>query len=78
MRKTGLLIFTIGIAITLQAQVLSDQVIGYNRNKPERQEWLRDLGFGMFIHWSMDSQLGMVISHSMVGASDEYLDRYIN
>jgi alpha-L-fucosidase len=32
----------------------------------------------MFIHWSFDVQLGMVISHSMVGASDDYLDRYIN
>jgi len=49
-----------------------------NRNLPERQEWLRDLGFGMFIHWSMDSQLGVVISHSMVGASDDYTNRFIN
>jgi len=47
-------------------------------NKPERLEWLQDAGFGMFIHWSMDSQLGSVISHSMVGASDDYLDRFIN
>lgn len=50
----------------------------FNRNKPERQEWLRDLGFGMFIHWSMDSQLGVVISHSMVGASDDFTKRFIN
>jgi len=49
-----------------------------NRNIPERQEWLRDLGFGMFIHWSIDSQLGVVISHSMVGASDDYTNRFIN
>ncbi|MCD6288676.1 MAG: alpha-L-fucosidase, partial [Candidatus Hydrogenedentes bacterium] len=48
------------------------------QNKPERLEWLRDAGFGMFVHWSMDSQLGCVISHTMVGASDDYLDRYIN
>ncbi|WP_299668836.1 alpha-L-fucosidase [uncultured Polaribacter sp.] len=26
----------------------------------------------------MDVQLGMVISHSMVGASEDYLDRYVN
>ncbi len=50
----------------------------FNRNKPDRQEWLRNLGFGMFIHWSMDSQLGIVISHSMVGASDDYTNRFIN
>ncbi len=46
-------------------------------NKPERLEWFQDLGFGMFIHWSMDGQLGVVISHSMAGASDDYLKRYV-
>ena len=48
------------------------------QNKPGREKWLQDAGFGMFIHWSMDVQLGTVISHSLVGASDEYADRYIN
>ena len=47
-------------------------------NKPEREEWFMDQGLGMFVHWSVDSQLGSVISHSMVGASDDYLDRFIN
>ena len=47
-------------------------------NKPERLEWLKDAGFGMFVHFSFDSQLGVVISHSMVGASDDYLDRFIH
>ena len=37
-----------------------------------------DMGFGMFIHWSMDSQVGAVISHSMAGASEDYLERFIN
>jgi alpha-L-fucosidase len=46
-------------------------------NKPDRLEWFRDQGFGMFIHWSLDSQIGSVISHSMVGASDDYLKRFI-
>ncbi len=36
------------------------------------------MGFGMFIHWSMDSQVGAVISHSMAGASEDYLQRFIN
>lgn len=49
-----------------------------NLNKPERQEWFSSLGFGMFIHWSFDVQLGMVISHSTVGASDGYLNNYFN
>ncbi len=42
------------------------------------EEWLKDAGFGMFIHWSMDSQLGIVISHSTVGASEDYTNRYFN
>jgi len=46
-------------------------------NKPEREEWFMDQALGMFVHWSVDSQLGSVISHSMVGASDDYLDRFI-
>lgn len=48
-----------------------------SRNKPERLEWFRDQGFGLFIHWSVDSQLGAVISHSMVGASYDYNRRFI-
>jgi len=47
-------------------------------NKPERLEWLQDAGFGMFINWGVDSQIGSVISHSMVGASDDYIDRFIH
>ncbi|MDP8244447.1 MAG: alpha-L-fucosidase [Candidatus Hinthialibacter antarcticus] len=49
-----------------------------SRNKAEREEWFMDAGLGLFIHWSLDSQIGSVISHSMVGASEEYLNRYIN
>jgi alpha-L-fucosidase len=33
-------------------------------------------GVGLFIHWSVDSQLGVVISHSLVGASDDYTNRF--
>ncbi len=46
------------------------------QNKPERLAWFRDLGFGMFIHWSVDVSLGSVISHSLVGASPDYVARY--
>jgi alpha-L-fucosidase len=45
-------------------------------NRAERLEWFRDQGFGLFIHWSVDSQLGVVISHSLVGASDDYAGRF--
>jgi alpha-L-fucosidase len=45
-------------------------------NSPERLEWFRDQGFGMFIHWSVDSQTGVVISHSLAGADDAYTRRF--
>jgi len=48
------------------------------KNDSARCEEFMDWGVGMFIHWSLDSELGSVISHSMVGASDDYLNRYIN
>jgi alpha-L-fucosidase len=47
-------------------------------NKPEQLEWFRDLGFGLFIHWSLDSQTGVVISHSLAGADDAYTRRFFN
>ena len=47
-------------------------------NNSQRLQWFSDLGFGLFIHWSMDSQLGAVIGHSMAGASDDYLRRFID
>lgn len=52
-------------------------ISGQLKNKPALEQDFMDMGFGIFVHWSMDSQLGSVISHSMVGASDDYLDKYI-
>lgn len=45
---------------------------GAPANRADRIEWFRDQGFGMFIHWGVDVQLGVVISHSLPGASDDY------
>ncbi len=79
MKKLTTFIAFIFIAQLIFAQIQESTETGSsNLNKPERLEWFRDLGFGMFIHFSFDSQLGVVISHSMVGASDDYLDRFIN
>lgn len=47
-------------------------------NRAERNAAFMDWGVGMFIHWSLDSELGSVISHSLVGASDDYAARYFN
>lgn len=48
----------------------------YNLNKPERETWLQNTNDGMFIHFSVDAQLGVVISHTLVGASDDYVNRF--
>ncbi len=45
-------------------------------NHADRLEWFRDQGFGLFIHWGVDSQLGSVISHSLAGASEDYVNRF--
>lgn len=58
-------------ALTAQEELLPD-----SRNRPERLEWFRDLGFGLFIHWSVDSQTGVVISHSLAGADEAYTRRF--
>ena len=41
-------------------------------NDPRSMEEFRDLALGLFIHWSVDVQYGAVISHSLVGADDDY------
>ena len=68
--KCGICFYLIFFAGTLLAQPAP-------ANRPDRLEWFQDQGFGMFIHWSMDGQLGVIISHSMAGASDDYLKRYM-
>ncbi|MEY5013018.1 MAG: hypothetical protein RLY69_733 [Verrucomicrobiota bacterium] len=77
----ALLIFL--VAATPRAHAVADQNVadeavskGANRNKPEKVEAFRDQALGMFIHWSVDSQLGTVISHSLVGADDDYARRF--
>ena len=77
--------FILGLATTLiclgfvsQSQALPVYSRGPLLNDPAREQQFMDWGLGMFVHWSHDSQIGSVISHSMVGASDKYLDRFIN
>lgn len=65
------------LIVLCSGQLTAQEMQILNLNKPERENWFTNLGFGMFIHWSHDSQLGSVISHSMVGASEAYLQRYV-
>lgn len=45
-------------------------------NDPAAVEVFRDRGLGLFIHWGVDGSLGGVISHSLVGASSDYVQRF--
>ena len=79
MKLKLLIILSLALSINGFAQTTNNKGEDFlDLNKPERLEWLKDAGFGMFIHFSFDSQLGVVISHSMAGASQDYLDRFIN
>jgi alpha-L-fucosidase len=69
------LLVSVLVTPILLAQEAADPEIG-SLNQPDRLDWFRDQGFGLFIHWSLDSQLGVVISHSLVGASPDYTDRF--
>lgn len=71
------------LAATPQAFAVADQnaadeaaAQGAIRNKPEKLEAFRDQALGMFIHWSIDAQIGSVISHSLVGADEKYARRF--
>jgi alpha-L-fucosidase len=65
-------------SLSLNAPADSDvtQATAQSGNKPERLRWFGDLALGLFIHWSLDVQLGVVISHSLVDASRDYVERY--
>ncbi len=65
------------LTLTLAAPASAQPAIATLTNRAERLEWFRDQGFGLFIHWSVESQLGSVISHSMVGADENYLNKFI-
>ena len=45
-------------------------------NQAAAVELFRDRGLGLFIHWSVDNPLGGVISHSLAGASPDYVERF--
>ena len=75
-RLPVILIALAALTSALAARASSAPATGLT-NRADRLEWFRDQGFGLFIHWNLDSQIGSVISHSMVGATDDYLKRYI-
>jgi alpha-L-fucosidase len=77
-RTILLAVCALGAAYSAPLSLAQDDPTVGSRNRAERLEWFRDQGFGLFIHWSVDGQLGVVISHSLVGASDDYMNRFFN
>ena len=73
MRRSALAVLLLAVTAAGQREIPPGSL-----NKPERLEWFRDQGFGLFIHWSVDTQLGMVISHSLAGADDDYTGRFFS
>jgi alpha-L-fucosidase len=55
---------------------LTASLFAQRTNDPRQVERFRDRGLGLFIHWSVDAPLGGVISHSLAGASADYVDRF--
>ena len=64
----------LGIVDALALPALSQPA--QRANNPAGVELFRDRGLGLFIHWSIDAPLGGVISHSLVGASPDYVERF--
>ena len=62
----------------LKTEVVSQGAGGAGGNDAARCEWFKDQALGMFIHWSVDCPLGAVISHHLVGATQDYQDRFFS
>ncbi len=56
----------------------SQGVFTQRTNSQERLQWYQDMALGMYLYWTVDAQFGMVNAHSVVGASQSYLDRYFH
>ncbi len=72
-------ILTLALVAAAAAQQLPDTAAAPNSvrtNDPAAVEIFRDRGLGLFIHWGVDGPLGGVISHSLVGASPDYVERF--
>src|ERR1700710_804211 len=67
--KLAIFAFLIGSAASAFAQPA-------RTNNPAEVETFRDRGLGLFVHWGVDGSLGGVISHSLVGASPDYVQRF--
>jgi len=75
-RIRNFLVGAIALFFTASFPAIHAQEITVDRNQAEKLEWFQQLGLGMFIHWSLDVQLGAMISHNVAVGSKDYQDRY--
>ncbi|HUP02742.1 MAG TPA: alpha-L-fucosidase [Bryobacteraceae bacterium] len=79
LRRSFLALAPLGLALRAQEPDQSpNRASNRNRNDPALVETFRDRGFGLFIHWGVDGPLAGVISHSLVGASKDFTDRFFS
>ncbi len=76
--RTTLAILALSFAAHAQPFVDTAAKSGSRTNSPQAVELFRDRGLGLFIHWGVDGELGGVISHSLVGASPDYVNRFFD
>jgi alpha-L-fucosidase len=76
--KLAIFAFAIGSLTVASAQFVdtSAKPQAGRSNDSAAVELFRDRGLGLFIHWGVDGALGGVISHSLVGASPDYVQRF--
>lgn len=55
-----------------------DELNRTHKNNSEKLDEFLDMGLGMFIHWSIDSTIGSLASHWMIGADKPQLDKLYN
>lgn len=72
---SSLLLFLL-FPFCLQAQIYESAAKISSQNKAKRLEWLKDAGLGLRIDLGIDSQLGIVMSQSLLGASPAYQKHY--
>ena len=80
LRQTAILCASTAALFAFQQPQLPahEPVLSKLSNNPAKVELFRNRGLGLFIHWGVDGPLAGVISHSLVGASPDYVDRFFS
>ena len=69
---TGLLFLLLLAPLWLLGQTTSPSI----KNSRAALEWFKDAGLGLRIHWGLESQLGISMGQSLLGASPSFQKRF--